>query len=328
MPSRRRFVALSSAAAFSGFLVPSTGRADLVSRTTRIMVGFPAGSSLDFVARLLAEDVKGYAPSTVVDNRPGAGGRLPLEVLKGGERDGSLMVLTPGDQVALFPHVYAKLGYDVLRDFAPVSTVCLVQFLFVVGPLVPPEVKTVTNFITWCHANPKLASYGSPGEGTRPHFIGVSLARSAGVEMTHVPYKGGPAIVQDLLAGQIAAGVVVVSNVLPHVQAVRVRALATTAPQRASILPDVPTAREAGYPALESVEWFGLFVPVGTPTEIVSALNSAVGRALNMDAFKARLAEQSFEPKGCTPADFAQLIKSDLEQWAATVKAFGFRPMD
>jgi tripartite-type tricarboxylate transporter receptor subunit TctC len=109
---------------------------------------------------------------------------------------------------------------------------------------------------------------------------------------------------------------------------VRVRALATTAPQRASILPDVPTAREAGYPALESVEWFGLFVPVGTPTEIVSALNSAVGRALNMDAFKARLAEQSFEPKGCTPADFAQLIKSDLEQWAATVKAFGFRPMD
>jgi len=218
MPSRRRFITVSSAAAVSGLFVPSGGRADLVSRTARIMVGFPAGSSPDFVARLLAEYVKGYAPSLIVDNRPGAGGRLPLDALKGGERDGSLMALTPGDQVALFPHVYAKLGYDALRDFAPVSTVCMVQFLFVVGPVVPPEVKTVTNFITWCRANPKLASYGSPGEGTRPHFMGVSLARSAGVEMTHVPYKGGPPIVQDLLAGQIAAGVVVVSNVLPHIQ--------------------------------------------------------------------------------------------------------------
>jgi tripartite-type tricarboxylate transporter receptor subunit TctC len=189
-------------------------------------------------------------------------------------------------------------------------------------------VKTVGDFIAWCRANPKLASYGSPGEGTRPHFMGVSLARSAGVEMTHVPYKGGPPIVQDLLAGQIAAGVIVVSNVLPHIQSGKLRALATTAPKRASILPDVPTAREAGYPALEGVEWFGLFVPAGTSTEIVSGLNSAVGRALDMDAFKARLAEQSFEPKGCTPAEFAQLIKSDLEQWAATVKTFGFRPMD
>jgi tripartite-type tricarboxylate transporter receptor subunit TctC len=272
--------------------------------------------------------VKDYAPSIIVDNRPGAGGRLPLEALKGGERDGSLMVLTPGDQVALFPQVYAKLNYDALRDFAPVSTVCMVQFLFVVGPVVPPEVKTVGDFIAWCRANPKLASYGSPGEGTRPHFMGVSLARSAGVEMTHVPYKGGPPIVQDLLAGQIAAGVIVVSNVLPHIQSGKLRALATTAPKRASILPDVPTAREAGYPALEGVEWFGLFVPAGTSTEIVSGLNSAVGRALDMDAFKARLAEQSFEPKGCTPAEFAQLIKSDLEQWAATVKTFGFRPMD
>ena len=113
MPTRRRFTALSSAAAFSGFFVPSSSRADVVSRPARIMVGFPAGASPDYVARVLAEYVKGYAPSIIVDNRPGAGGRLPLDALKGGERDGSLMVLTPGDQVALFPHVYSKLGYDL-----------------------------------------------------------------------------------------------------------------------------------------------------------------------------------------------------------------------
>jgi len=238
------------------------------------------------------------------------------------------MALTPGHQVALLPHVYAKLGYDALRDFAPVSTVCMVQFLLVVGPMVAAEVETVSDFIAWCRANPKLASYGSPGEGTRPHFIGVSLARSAGVEMTHVPYKGGPPIVQDLLAGQIAAGVIVVSNVLPQIQAGKLRALATTAPKRASILPDVPTAREAGYPALEGVEWFGLFVPVGTPAEIVLGLNAAVRRSLDLEAVKTSMAKQSFEPRGCTPPEFAQLIKSDLERWAATVKAVGFKPMD
>ena len=328
MPTRRRFTALSSAAAFSGFFVPSSGRADLVSRPARIMVGFPAGASPDFVARVLAEYVKGYAPSIIVDNRPGAGGRLPLDALKGGERDGSLMVLTPGDQVALFPHVYANLSYDALRDFAPVSTVCLVQFLWVVGPLVPAEVKTLSDFVAWCRANPKLASYGSPGEGTRPHFMGVSFARAAGVEMTHVPYKGGPPVVQDLLAGQIAAGVIVVSNVLPHIQSGKLRALATTAPKRASILPDVPTAREAGYPAAEGVEWFGLFVPAGTPAEIVSGLNASVRKALDVDAVKTSFAKQSFEPRACTPAELTQLIKSNLESWAATVKASGFKPMD
>jgi len=292
------------------------------------MVGFPAGASPDFIARVLAEYMKGYAPSIIVDNRPGAGGRLPLDALKIGERDGSVMVLTPGDQVALFPHVYAKLGYDVLRDFAPVSTVCLVQFLWVVGPLVPAEIKTLADFVAWCRANPKLASYGSPGEGTRPHFMGVSFARAAGVEMIHVPYKGGPPVVQDLLAGQIAGSVTVVSNVLPHVESGRLRALAITAPRRASILPEVPTAREAGYPALEGVEWFGLFVPAGTPPDTISGLNAAVRKALDMDAVKTSLAKQSFEPTGCTPAEFAQLIKADIERWAVTVKTFGFKPMD
>ena len=328
MPGRRRFTLLSSAAAFAGFLMPSSGRAGLVSRPARLMVGFPAGSAPDFVARTVAEYVKGYAPSVIVDNRPGAGGRLPLDALKGGDPDGSVMVLTPGDQVALFPYVYAKLGYDVLRDFAPVSTVCTVQFLWVVGPLVPTQVKTLADFVTWCRANPKLASYGSPGEGTRPHFMGVSLARAAGVEMTNVPYKGGPPIVQDLLAGQLASAVSVVSNVLPHVESGKLRALATTAPQRGAILTEVPTAREAGYPALEGVEWFGLFVPVGTPAEIVLGLNAAVRRSLDLEAVKTSMAKQSFEPRGCTPSEFAQLIKSDLERWAATVKAVGFKPMD
>ena len=329
MPSRRRFVALATAAAAPalGFF-PAFGQTNVIGRNARIMVGFPAGSSPDLVARLVAENLNGYAPSLIVDNRPGAGGRLALEALKGAERDGSAMALTPGDQVALFPHVYAKLGYDALRDFTPVSTVCTVQFLLTVGSLVPTDVKTVADFVSWCRANPKLASYGSPGEGTRPHFMAASLARTAGVPMTHVPYKGGPPVVQDLLAGQIAAALNVVSNVLPHVEAGRLRALATTAPKRSAILPDVPTAREAGYPAMEGVEWFGLFVPIGTPNEIVSGLNSSIRKSLESDALRLSFAKQAFDIAGCSPAELTEIIKSDREMWRTTVAATGFTPMD
>lgn len=329
MPSRRRFVALATAAAAPALgFCPASAQTNVIGRTSRIMVGFPAGSSPDLVARLVAENVKGYAPSLIVDNRPGAGGRIALETLKGAEHDGSAMALTPGDQVALFPHVYAKLGYDALRDFTPVSTVCTVQFLLTVGSLVPADVKTVADFVSWCRANPKLANYGSPGEGTRPHFMAASLARTAGVPMTHVAYKGGPPLVQDLLAGQIAAALNVVSNVLPHVEAGRLRALATTAPKRSAILPDVPTAREAGYPAMEGVEWFGLFVPTGTPNEIVTGLNSSVRKSLESDALRSSFAKQAFDVAGCSPAELTEIIKSDREMWRTTVAATGFTPMD
>jgi tripartite-type tricarboxylate transporter receptor subunit TctC len=159
MSSRRRFIALSSTTALWIGLAfnPSLSQANILTRNARMMVGFPAGSAPDFIARLLVENVKGYAPSMIVDNRPGAGGRLPLEALKGGERDGTVIALTPGYQLTLFPHIYTKLGYDALRDFAPGSTVCTVQYLLVVGPLVPAEVMTVTDFVAWCRANPKLA---------------------------------------------------------------------------------------------------------------------------------------------------------------------------
>jgi tripartite-type tricarboxylate transporter receptor subunit TctC len=330
MPSRRRFIVLSGAAALAaGMNAPRVPAfANVIQGNARILVGFPAGASPDVAARLVAEYLTDYAPSRIVDNRPGAGGRLALDALKNSKPDGTVMTLTPGDQLALFPHVYAKLGYDPVRDFAPVSAVCSVQFLLTVGPLVPREVKTLTDFMAWCRANPTLATFGSPGEGTRPHFMGVNLARSAGAEVTHVAYKGGPPVVQDLLGSQIAAAVSVVSNVLPHVQAGTLRALATTAPSRSLVLPDVPTAREAGFPALEGVEWFGVFVPAGTPDEIVLGLNAAVRKTLATEAVKAAFANQSFDPIGSTPSELGRRLQADLDQWATVVKVSGFKPMD
>jgi tripartite-type tricarboxylate transporter receptor subunit TctC len=326
MHSRRRFLGLSATALTMA--LPFAGEARTMERTARLMVGFPAGASPDFVSRLLAEQLSDYAPTIVVDNRPGAGGRLPLEALKAADRDGSVMVLTPGDQVALFPHVYARLGYDSARDFAPVSTVCTVQFILAVGPLVPPDVKTVADFVTWCRANPKHANYGSPGEGTRPHFMGASFASQAGLEMTHVPYKGGPPIVQDLLAGQLACSITVVSNALANVRSGQLRALAITAPRRSPILPSVPTMREAGYAAAEGVEFFELFVPAGTSEKTIAELNAQVRKALGTAAVRQGLANQGFEAAGSTPAELRQLVAADSERWGAVVKQTGFRPIE
>ena len=325
MHNRRQFMTLS-AVAFVAEL-PCLSDARTLDRPARLMVGFPAGSSPDFVARLLAEHLSDYASTIIVDNRPGAGGRLPLEALKAAEHDGSVMVLTPGDQVALFPHVYAKLGYDSERDFAPVSTLCTVQFILTVGPLVPSEVKSVADFVRWCRANPKHATYGSPGEGTRPHFMGASFAKEAGLEMIHVPYKGGPPIVQDLLAGQIACSLTVISNALSNVRSGQLRALAITAPRRSPVLPAVPTIREAGYPAAEGVEFFELFVPARTPENTIARLNAQVRNALESDAFKEGLAKQCFEPAPGTPAELRQLVEADISRWGAIVKQTGFKPI-
>jgi tripartite-type tricarboxylate transporter receptor subunit TctC len=292
------------------------------------LVGFPAGGSLDVVARLLAEHMKGYAPSMIVDNRAGAGGRIALEALKSAEPDGSLMVLTPGDQVTLFPHVYQKLSYDALRDFIPVTTVCTFPFLLAIGPMVPASVTRLDQFVEWCRANPKLATYGSPGAGTRPHFLGATLARAARFAFVHVPYKGGAPALQDVLGGQIPATISVFSNAFPHVQSGSLRALVITAPQRSPLLPDVATASEAGYPGMEAIEWFGLFLPARTAAGIVNALSSSVQQALQADPVKIGLAKQSFDARAMSQDDFAALIKSDTQRWGGVVKESGFKPIE
>jgi tripartite-type tricarboxylate transporter receptor subunit TctC len=303
-------------------------RAQTLTRNARLLVGFPPGGSLDAVARLLVEHMKAYAPSMIVDNRPGAGGRIALEALKAGEPDGSLLALTPGDQLTLFPHVYQRLAYDALKDFVPVTTVCTFPFVLAVGPMVPASVSTLAHFIAWCRANPQLATYGSPGAGTRPHFLGMTLARAAGFAFVHLPYKGGPAAIQDVLGGQIPAVVSVLSNVLAHVQAGSLRTLAITAPQRSPLLPGVPTAREAGYPGMEAVEWFGLFAPARTPAGVVDSLRSSVQSALKTDPVKSGLARQAFDVAAIARDDFVALIRSDLERWGEVVKASGFKPIE
>jgi tripartite-type tricarboxylate transporter receptor subunit TctC len=331
MINRRRFVTASA----TGLAVASTcrmpralaqiGGSHAGGKTTRLMIGAPPGGSLDFVARLLANQMSGYASPLIVDNRAGAAERIALEVLKNSPADGSVFMLTGSSAIALLPHVYKQLRYDPSKDFMPVTTVCTFSFLLSVGPLVPTSVKTLDGFVQWCRANPRQATYGTLGAGTPHHFLGFMLARAAGFEFTHVPYQGGAAI-QDLLAGRIAATIFPVANTLPHVESGNLRGLVMTGRQRCAQLPDVPTMQEAGYPALEDVDWFGIFVPAQTPADTVARLNAAVHDALKAREVGAGFEKLAFDPAGSSPAEFARLISMDSERWGPVVKASGFRP--
>jgi tripartite-type tricarboxylate transporter receptor subunit TctC len=328
MLSRRCFLTASTSTLLANAAQVGVAHAQTLTRNARLIVGFPPGGSLDVGAWVLVEHIRGYAPWMIVENRPGAGGRFALVGLKSAEPDGSAMVLTPGDQMTLFPHVYQRLSYDPLRDFAPVTTVCTFPYVLAIGPMVPTAVTTLAKFIDWCRGNPKLATYGSPGAGTRPHFLGVVLAREAGFEFVHLPYKGGAAAMQDVLGGQIPAIITVASNVLPHAQSGNLRALTTTASQRSVLLPNVPTAREAGFPGIEAVEWFGIFLPAAASARIVSSLHQAVSAAIHSDAVKAPLAKQAFDVAGLSSADLRSLINADMDRWGGIVRASGFKPIE
>jgi tripartite-type tricarboxylate transporter receptor subunit TctC len=327
-PDRRRFL-FGSAGGIASFAFGSSPTlSQPLHSTARIMVGFPAGGPSDVIARLLAEQMKAYASTTIVENRPGAGGRVVMDVLKSSATDGSVMVLTPAVAVALYPHVYKSLGYNPQQDFAPVTTISTTSMLIAIGPLVPGTVTTLADFIAWCRSNPNQSSYGSPGAGSPLHFLGVMLSRAANFEYLHVPFQGTAPSIQSLLGSQIASCISPIGTFVPHVRAGTLRALATTGAQRSPLLPDVPTIAEAGYPALEYAEWFGILVPARTPGGTVETLSSVLRTALQTKEVQAGLANQSLDVGGLMPANFARQIRADTDRWGPIVKASGFTALD
>jgi tripartite-type tricarboxylate transporter receptor subunit TctC len=325
MLSRRRFIA-AAAVAGASIAAPRRAHSQVVGKLTRMIVGFAPGGSSDVTARLLVEQMRGYASTIIIDNRPGAGGRIAVETAKAGAPDGSVLLLSPASMIVLYPHLYKPLGYDPVQDLVAVTTVCAFPFVLSVGPLVPRDVRTLADFIQWCKANPKLASYGTSGAGSMLHFAGMMLARAANFDFTHVPYKGASPALQDLLGGQVASTVGVLGIALPHIQAGNLRALAMTGATRSSFLPDVPTLTEAGFPGLEITEWQGLFVPAKTPPPVVHALNRSVRDALDTAEVKAGLIKLSFEAGGTSPEQFADIVRADIARWEPIVKASGFTP--
>lgn len=300
-----------------------------ISKPAKIIVGFPPGGAADSVARLLALQLgnaqgAAYAPTVIVDNKPGAGGRIGAQTVKAGEADGSQFLLTPASILTIYPHVYKKLGYDSLADFTPVTSVASVNFAFSVSSAVPATVKTVADYLVWAKANPTQANYGSPAAGATPHFVGVMFGRAAGLQLNHVPYKGGAPLVSDLLGGQVQAGVNVLPEVLQHHVAGKLRILAVSSAKRSPYLPSVPTFAESGYKDVTGTEAFSVFVPSKTPADTVNKLNAAIRIALQAKPLIDGLEKLSFEVEGASSADYTKTVKTELERWAPVVKASGF----
>ena len=226
--------------------------------------------------------------------------------------------------ITLYPHVYRKLAYDPLRDLVAVTTLCTFPLLLVAGPGVPVEVKTLGDLVGWAKANPRQASYGTSAAGSTQHFIGVMFARAAGVELTHVAYRGGALAMQDLLGGQIPLTIGTPPTVIPHLRAGRIRTLATTGTQRSALFPDVPTFKESGYPEIDMKDWMGVFVPYRTPTETVAKLNIAVREAFKSKEMAETFARLMLEPGGESPAECASLVAGEYDRWGPIVKASGF----
>jgi tripartite-type tricarboxylate transporter receptor subunit TctC len=327
MITRRRLIS-STACAVGAAAAPLRTPAQTIGKLTRLIVGYPPGGSTDVIARLLIDQMKGYAATIIIDNRPGTGGRLALEILKVAPPDGSVVALTPATTIAIYPHIYKPLGYDPLADFAAVAPVASFTSVLSAGPMVPAGVNTLPDFIAWCRANPTRATYGTTGAGSVLHFAGMMLGKAADFEFTHVPYKGAGPVLQDLLGGQIASAVNVLSSALPHVRAGVLRPLATSGAVRSPYLAEVPTFAEAGYPDIVVSEWQGIFVPAKTPPAIIEALSRSVRDALRTNAVRSGLTSQSFEVGDLSPEKFAERVRADYARWGAIAKQTGFTAKD
>ena len=309
-----------------GLLVAGTASAQTVQRPARIIVGFPAGGSSDVVARLYAERLRGlYAPQVIVEGRVGAAGRIAVEFVKGAEADGTVFLQTPASMLTLQPHVFPReVRYDALTDLIPVSTVCTFPFAFAVPKDHPAQ--SLPAWIDWAKAQPAELPWASPAAGSAPHFMGIVLARKAGLRMTHVPFRGAAPAVQDLIAGRLSCFIGVLGDVSPqHGQGLRLLAVSSAA--RNPRFPDVPTFRELGHPELDKDEWFGALLPAGTPAPLVEGLHRAIRAAAATPELVAALDRLEYAPTTSdSPAAFAARIRRERDDWAEVVRMSGFRP--
>jgi tripartite-type tricarboxylate transporter receptor subunit TctC len=326
----RRQVLLRSAglSALAAIGVQRTAWAQL-NGNAAIVSGFPAGGMGDNVARPIAEKLRGhYATSLVVESRTGAGGRIAVEYVKRAAPDGLTILQIPSSPMVLYPHTYKKLNYDPLVDFAPVTSTVTYAFSFTAGPGLPPEIRTVADYVKWSKANPKQATYGVPAAGSALHFAGMMLQKAADIEMTSVAYRGGAPLLNDVMGGQVPVSFNVVGEVMPHIRAGKLRSLGITSAQRSPFLPEVPTFVEQGYKDIAVQEWLGWFLPAKTPAATVQRLNTLVREALQAPDFIASLATYGLEPVHQSPEEFARRVKADYDRWGPIVRATGFTAED
>ena len=295
--------------------------AEFPSRPIRIVVPFPPGGATDAAARLVAQKMgEQWGQPVVVDNRPGAGGNLGSDLVAKAPADGYTLVMGVTGSHAINTSLYSRMPYDPQADFVAISQVAVVPNVLVVHPSVPA--RNLAELVALARKEPGRLDYASLGNGTAAHLGMEMLKSAAGVEITHVPYKGSAPAVTDLLAGQVQMMVDGLPSALPHVKAGKLRAIALTSLRRSPSLPELPTIAET-YPGFYADAWSGLFAPRGTPQPVVDRLSAEVQRILKLPEVREKLAALGAEPVGSTQAEFAAHVKKEIDKWAKVVKTSG-----
>lgn len=317
----RRTIAFFRAAILAGAAAPVAAQSYPV-KPIRYVVPFPAGGPLDIVARAIGQELnRSWGQPVIVDNRPGAGGNIGAEQVARAPADGHTILMGAVSTHAINITLYSKLPYDPIRDFAPVILITSVPNVLVVHPTVPA--RSVRELVALAKSKPGQLNFASGSTGSAGHLAGELFKTMAGVDMTHIPYKGAAPAVVDLVAGHVSLMFDNLASALPNIEARRVRPLAVTTLQRSPFLRGVATIDESGLRGFDIGTWFGVFAPAGTPPAIVNKLNAEIARILNAPGMKERLASLGAEPQPDTPAQFSAFVKSEMAKYAAIIRQSG-----
>lgn len=294
------------------------------TRPIRVLVGYAPGGVNDLVARTIAARLgPRLGQQVVVENRPGAGGNIATDLAAHAAPDGYTMLLGSVASLAMSPALLGKVPFDPLNDFAPITQAVGVSTLIASHPTVP--VRTLRQFVALAKKHPGKLNYASPGTGSISHLSAELFKKAAGIDIVHVPYKGGAPASVDAIAGQVECLISVISSGAPHVQAGKLRGLAVTSSKRAAILPDVPTIAESGYPGFEATGWLGLLFPAKTPETIVNRMAQDAVAVINMPEVREQLHKAGLDPHPSDPTAFQTYIKAEFAKWAKVIKDAGIK---
>jgi tripartite-type tricarboxylate transporter receptor subunit TctC len=289
------------------------------SKAIRMVVPFPAGGTTDILGRIAGQKItEALGQQVIIDNRGGAGGNIGTELVAKSPPDGYTLLTDPGSTLTINPHAYSRLGFDPVKDFAPITILAEVPNILEVHPSMP--VKNVKELIALAKSKPGQINYASTGAGQSTHLSMELFKSMAHIDINHIPYKGSAPALVDLIGGHVTVMFDNMPTSLPHVRAGKLRAIAVSTAKRSFALPQLPTVAESGLPGFEVSVWFSVLAPAATPRDIVQKLNAVLVKALQSPDVKQRLAEQGAEPVGNTPEQFAATIQRDLAKWAKVVK--------
>lgn len=295
---------------------------DYPNKPVKVLIGFPPGQATDTLGRAIALKLQeAWGQQFYVENKPGASGIIATQMAAAAPPDGYTLLVTSSGPLAVNPGLFTKLPYDPVKDFAPVAGIAIVPLVLLTNPAFPA--KTVQELVAAAKAKPATINYASSGIGVTNHLVMSMFTATSGMQMVHVPYKGGPPAVTDLIGGQVSTMFETSVAAIPHVKNGRLRALAVSSPQRLSALPDVPTVAEQGFPGFSGVPWIAIVAPARTPPALVAKLNAEVNRIIATKEMREQFMAQGVEPMVMTPDELGGHIKSEIAKWSKAVKDSG-----